>query len=159
MALGWAVHSPLGTAWIGSGGCELAWRGTYLEEGHVPSRHTSDNSPGRQTGGRRGRLAAAAPNYGEPALVVARPEGEEPLAFSGVASRAIAGLTLDGRRFSPADVFLTDSRNDLWVYDLGTQTWDEPVVSGTRPSALSLGLVTADSAGVRAGEGASSTTF
>lgn len=59
------------------------------------------------------RLAAAAPNYGEPALVVARPEGEELLAFSGVASRALAGLTLDGRRFSPADVFLTDSRNDL----------------------------------------------
>ena len=58
-------------------------------------------------------LADAAPNYGEPALVVARPEGEEMLAFSGVASRALAAVTLAGRRFSSEEVFLTDSRNDL----------------------------------------------
>lgn len=58
-------------------------------------------------------VADAAPNYGEPALVVARPEGEEMLAFSGIASRALSAVTLDDRPFSTEDVFLTDSRNDL----------------------------------------------
>ena len=51
--------------------------------------------------------------YGEPTLVVARPQGEEMLAFSGVASRALAGVTLSGRAAARGDVFLTDSRNDL----------------------------------------------
>ena len=55
----------------------------------------------------------AAHANGEPVLVVARPDGEEMLAFSGVASRALAPVTLAGRAAAPGDVFLTDSRNDL----------------------------------------------
>ena len=59
------------------------------------------------------RLGVAAPHFGEPALVVARPSGEEMLAFCGVASRALAPVTLGGQRFAAEEVFLTDSRNDL----------------------------------------------
>ncbi|MGC6487393.1 MAG: trypsin-like peptidase domain-containing protein [Planctomycetota bacterium] len=59
------------------------------------------------------RLAAVMPRLGEPSLVVARPQGEEMLAFCGVASRALAAVTLGGRRFARDEVFLTDSRNDL----------------------------------------------
>lgn len=57
--------------------------------------------------------ASESPHYGEPVLVVARPEGEEMLAFAGVASRALSGVELDGRRFARGEVFLTDSRVDL----------------------------------------------
>ena len=49
---------------------------------------------------------------GEPVVVIARPEGKDMLAFGGVASPALAGVTLRGRAFAAADVFLTDSRND-----------------------------------------------
>jgi|GEM_PF-948202 len=59
------------------------------------------------------RLASGMPSYGEPALVVARPEGAEMLAFSGVASRALSSVTLDGHRFDRGELFLTDSRNDM----------------------------------------------
>ena len=31
----------------------------------------------------------------------------------------------------------TDSRNDLWLFDIATQTWDEPAIKGTRPTPRS----------------------
>lgn len=66
--------------------------------------------------GREGLTAAVLgpdrPAAGEPAVVVARPEGKEMLAFAGVASPALAEVTLGGRPFAPDEVFLTDSRND-----------------------------------------------
>jgi S1-C subfamily serine protease len=57
-------------------------------------------------------LGADRPRPGEPVVVLARPEGKEMLAFGGVASPALAGVTLRGRSFAATDVFLTDSRND-----------------------------------------------
>jgi serine protease Do len=57
-------------------------------------------------------LAAAGPAPGTPVLVVARPSGQEMLAFAGVASPALADVTLATRTVPRADVFLTDSRND-----------------------------------------------
>jgi len=31
----------------------------------------------------------------------------------------------------------TDSRSDLWVFDIATQTWDEPAIRGTKPTPRS----------------------
>ena len=31
----------------------------------------------------------------------------------------------------------TDPRNDLWVFDIATQTWDEPTIRGIKPSPRS----------------------
>jgi len=53
------------------------------------------------------------PHYGEPVLVVARPEGAEMLAFAGVASRSLAAVELGGRKFARGELFQTDSRVDL----------------------------------------------
>lgn len=64
------------------------------------------------SGGLTAVTLGAAPRAGEPVVVVARPEGKDMLAFGGVASPALAGVTLRGRSFAAADVFLTDSRND-----------------------------------------------
>src|SRR5688572_20927083 len=52
------------------------------------------------------------PGPGEPVVVLARPLGEDMPAFGGVASPALAAVTLGGKQFAPDDVFLTDSRND-----------------------------------------------
>lgn len=52
------------------------------------------------------------PQWGEPVVVVARPKGEEMLAFAGVASAALAPVTLEGRPFAADEVFLSDARND-----------------------------------------------
>ncbi|HEX6810488.1 MAG TPA: trypsin-like peptidase domain-containing protein [Planctomycetota bacterium] len=52
------------------------------------------------------------PQAGEPVLVVARPAGKEMLAFAGVASPALAAVTLHGANVAAADLFMTDSRND-----------------------------------------------
>ncbi|HEB54681.1 MAG TPA: serine protease, partial [bacterium] len=52
------------------------------------------------------------PQWGEPVLVVARPDGKDMLAFAGVASRSLGAVRLDGHEFPPEQVFLTDSRND-----------------------------------------------
>ncbi len=52
------------------------------------------------------------PDTGEPVLVVARPEGKDMLAFAGVASNALAPVTLAGRPLAADAVFLSDSRND-----------------------------------------------
>lgn len=49
---------------------------------------------------------------GEPVLVLARPEGKELLAFGGVASTALADVTLGGRTLAAADVVMTDARPD-----------------------------------------------
>ena len=49
---------------------------------------------------------------GEPLVVLARPEGKEVLAFSGVASPALAAVTVRGKPLPLGDVFLTDARND-----------------------------------------------
>jgi len=59
------------------------------------------------------KFAEGMPNFGEPVLVVARPAGEEMLAFAGVASRALSGVEIDGRRQAREGLFLTDSRNDI----------------------------------------------
>ncbi|MFN3244732.1 MAG: trypsin-like peptidase domain-containing protein [Planctomycetota bacterium] len=56
---------------------------------------------------------AGMPHYGEPVLVVARPAGEEMLAFAGVASRALSAVEFDGHRFARGASFLTDARVDL----------------------------------------------
>lgn len=58
------------------------------------------------------KLGADHPAAGDPVLVVARPTGEDMLAFSGVASPALTGVTLGGRALAADEVFLTDSRND-----------------------------------------------
>jgi S1-C subfamily serine protease len=50
---------------------------------------------------------------GEPTVALCIPEGKELFAFAGVASPAVADVTLKGRQFRAADVFLTDGRNDL----------------------------------------------
>lgn len=52
------------------------------------------------------------PQWGEPVVVVARPKGEDMLAFAGVASAALAPVTLDGKAFAGDEVFLSDARND-----------------------------------------------
>jgi S1-C subfamily serine protease len=52
------------------------------------------------------------PAAGEPVVVLARPAGQEMPAFGGVASPALAAVTLGGKEFGPDAVFLTDSRND-----------------------------------------------
>lgn len=52
------------------------------------------------------------PDAGEPVLVVSRPEGKDMLAFAGVASHALAGVTLQGKAFRKSEVFLTDARSD-----------------------------------------------
>ncbi|MCB9876090.1 MAG: trypsin-like peptidase domain-containing protein [Planctomycetes bacterium] len=57
-------------------------------------------------------LRAQPARTGEPVLVVARPEGQELLAFAGCASAALAPVALGGQTFSPGDVFLCDARND-----------------------------------------------
>lgn len=49
---------------------------------------------------------------GEPVLVLARPQGKEMLAWAGVASASLASVTLHGRAFAPAELILTDTRND-----------------------------------------------
>lgn len=53
------------------------------------------------------------PRTGEPAIAIARPEGKDMFAFAGIASPALAPVTLGGRAFPANDVFLTDSRSDL----------------------------------------------
>ncbi|MCK5944176.1 MAG: trypsin-like peptidase domain-containing protein, partial [Planctomycetes bacterium] len=58
-------------------------------------------------------LGPALPQWGEPVLVVARPEGEDMLAFAGVASRSLAQVSLHGRSYAADELFLTDSRNDI----------------------------------------------
>lgn len=57
-------------------------------------------------------LGSVRPDVGEPVLVVSRPEGEDMLAFVGVASNALSEVTLGGKPFANNEVFLTDSRND-----------------------------------------------
>ena len=57
-------------------------------------------------------LGSDRPHIGEPLLVVARPHGEDMLAFEGVASNSLATVTFAGQPCAPADLFLTDSRND-----------------------------------------------
>jgi S1-C subfamily serine protease len=57
-------------------------------------------------------LGADRPMAGESAVVMARPEGKEMLAFAGVASPALSAVTLSGRTLRAEDVFLCDSRND-----------------------------------------------
>ena len=52
------------------------------------------------------------PASGEPAVVLARPEGKDMLAFVGVTSPALAATTHQGVEWSPTELFLTDSRND-----------------------------------------------
>jgi serine protease Do len=59
------------------------------------------------------KLAKGMPNFGEPVLVVARPAGEEMLAFAGVASRAVSDVELDGQMLERGALFLTDSRSDV----------------------------------------------
>lgn len=59
------------------------------------------------------QLVKGMPNFGEPVLVVARPAGEEMLAFAGVASRAVSDVELDGQMQARVGLFLTDSRNDI----------------------------------------------
>ncbi|MEO6593785.1 MAG: trypsin-like peptidase domain-containing protein [Planctomycetota bacterium] len=49
---------------------------------------------------------------GEPVVVLARPEGNEMLAFAGVASAALAAVEMRGVLLQPPAVFMTDSRND-----------------------------------------------
>lgn len=49
---------------------------------------------------------------GEPVLVLGRPHGKEMLAWAGVASASLASVTLHGRAFAPAELFLADTRND-----------------------------------------------
>lgn len=57
-------------------------------------------------------LGPAAPHFGEPVLIVARPSGEDMLAFAGVASRSLAPITLRGTQRGVDEVFLCDARND-----------------------------------------------
>jgi S1-C subfamily serine protease len=57
-------------------------------------------------------LGTDMPRAGETAVVVARPEGKDMLAFAGVASPALGGVMLDGVSLGAEGVFLTDSRND-----------------------------------------------
>lgn len=58
------------------------------------------------------QLGADRPAVGEPLVVLARPEGKDMLAFAGVASPALADVTLGGVRRAAADLFLCDARND-----------------------------------------------
>lgn len=58
------------------------------------------------------QLGADRPAVGEPLVVLARPEGKDMLAFAGVASPALADVTLRGVRCAAADLFLCDARND-----------------------------------------------
>jgi len=57
-------------------------------------------------------LSSDRPDIGEPLLVVARPHGEDMLAFEGVASNSLATVTFAGQQCAPGDLFLTDARND-----------------------------------------------
>jgi S1-C subfamily serine protease len=59
------------------------------------------------------QLGADRPAVGEPLVVLARPEGKDMLAFAGVASPALADVTLHGVRRAAADLFLCDARNDV----------------------------------------------
>lgn len=52
------------------------------------------------------------PAAGEPVVVLARPEGKEMFAFSGVASPTLAAVDLGGVSFAAGELFLSDSRND-----------------------------------------------
>lgn len=58
-------------------------------------------------------LGADRSEAGEPTVALCIPEGKELFAFAGVASPALADVTLNGKKFSADDVFLTDGRNDL----------------------------------------------
>ncbi|MFK7741153.1 MAG: trypsin-like peptidase domain-containing protein [Planctomycetota bacterium] len=58
------------------------------------------------------KLGPAMPSFGEPLLVVARPTGEDMLAFAGVASAALAPVVLGGSKRTPDEFFLTDARSD-----------------------------------------------
>lgn len=57
-------------------------------------------------------VGSARPFVGEPLLVVARPNGKDMLAFNGVASNSLSTVTFAGQQFAPAELFLTDARND-----------------------------------------------
>lgn len=57
-------------------------------------------------------LGPDAPVAGEPLVVIARPEGKEMLAFSGLVSPTLAAVVLSGRQFTTGELFMTDSRND-----------------------------------------------
>jgi S1-C subfamily serine protease len=59
------------------------------------------------------QLGADRPAVGEPLVVLARPEGKDMLAFAGVASPALADVTLHGVPRAAADLFLCDARNDV----------------------------------------------
>jgi len=58
-------------------------------------------------------LGVDSPRPGDFALVLARPEGKEMVAFAGVASPALSEVTVGENKFAANDVFLTDSRSDL----------------------------------------------
>lgn len=58
------------------------------------------------------QLGADRPAIGDLVVALARPEGKDMLAFAGVASAALADVTLHGVRVAAADLFLSDVRND-----------------------------------------------